>query len=90
MFLMLTGTRIGEAAGMCWPEIDLERKFARVLRVAIWDLRTKRPSLEERAKTDGSIRMLMLPEVPVEILLEMKRENGGKGGRSSLTIKASC
>lgn len=77
MFLVLTGTRIGEAAGMCWSEVDLERRHARVIRVVLWDHKTRRPVLEERAKTDGSIRILMLPEILVNILREMKHENDG-------------
>ncbi len=79
-FLMLTGCRVGEATGMCWSEIDLANRVARVVRVVVWDQRNKRPHMEERAKTDGSIRLVMLPEILVKILLEMKEEAVDKTG----------
>jgi integrase len=73
-YLVLTGCRVGEAAGLFWSEVDLDKKMARIMRVVVWDQNTKRPQLEERAKTDGSIRLIMLPEVLVSLLREMKRE----------------
>jgi integrase len=73
-FLVLTGARVGEAAGLKWEEVDLANRLARVVRVVSWDQRTKRPRLEERAKTDGSIRILMLPPVLVSLLQEMSAE----------------
>jgi hypothetical protein len=79
-FLLLTGCRVGEAAGLCWSEIDLERRIARVVRVAVWDHHSKQPHLEERAKTDGSIRIVILPELLVTLLREMKEEANGSSG----------
>lgn len=76
-FLVLTGARVGEAAGLKWSEVDLVNHMARVVRVVAWDQRTKHPRLEERTKTDGSVRILMLPPILVSLLEEMKREANG-------------
>jgi integrase len=79
-FMMLTGTRIGEACGLCWSEVNLEQRFARIVRVVAWDQNTKQPRLEERAKTDGSIRLVLLPDVVIEILKVMKSEAKSSSG----------
>lgn len=71
-FMMLTGTRIGEACGLCWSEVNLDQRFARIVRVVAWDQHTKHPRIEERAKTDGSIRLVILPDVLISMLREMK------------------
>lgn len=73
-FLMLTGARVGEAAGMKWSEVDLDQGIARVVRVVSWDQTNKHPSLAERTKTDGSVRILMLPPVLISLLREMREE----------------
>lgn len=78
-FMMLTGARVGEAAGLHWEEVDLTNRVARIVRIVAWNQQNKHPRLEERTKTDGSVRLLVLPEVLVKILEEMKKESGGKG-----------
>jgi site-specific recombinase XerD len=70
-FMMLTGCRIGEATGLLWQEINLDQSFARVVRVCSWDFHTKQPRLEERTKTDGSVRLLLLSEALKTLLREM-------------------
>lgn len=76
-FLVLTGARIGEACGMKWQEIDLDRGMARVVRIVAWNQQTKHPRLVERTKTDGSTRILMLPPVLIQLLREMREEAPG-------------
>ena len=79
-FMMLTGIRIGEACGLCWSEVNLDQRFARIVRVVSWDHHTKQPSLEERAKTDGSIRLILLPDILISILRQMKTDALDKNG----------
>ena len=73
-FLLLTGTRIGEACGLKWDTIDLEKGIARVIRRVRWDYWTKLPFLEEVTKTSQSARILVLPKKLQNILLEIKKE----------------
>ena len=79
VFMLLTGVRVSEGCGMCWDAIDLKEGIARVIRRVRWDRRTKHPHLEEAAKTKTSVRLLHLPDELIEVLTEMKKENGGEG-----------
>ena len=74
-FMLLTGARVGEACGLKWDAIDLEENIARVIRRVRWDQQTKRPFLEEVAKTTQSVRLLTLPERLHKILSEMKKKS---------------
>lgn len=76
-FLVLTGARVGEAAGLLWDVVDLDEKTARVCRRVHWDHWTRRPVLEETTKTEESLRTLMLPDELVALLREMKRSGLG-------------
>lgn len=78
-FMILTGARVGEACAMQWDVIDLEERTARVVRSVSWDHWTRRPSLLESTKTEGSVRTLNLPDELVELLKEMKNECQGIG-----------
>ncbi|MEQ1875661.1 MAG: site-specific integrase [Bdellovibrionia bacterium] len=78
-FMVLTGTRVGEACGLMWDQVNLEDRVARVIRVVNWDQRTKEPSIEECTKTEESVRILLLPQELVNILEEMKQESNGEG-----------
>ena len=78
-FMVLTGARVGEACGMLWSAMDLEQGKARVVRKIRWDHKTKRPSLEEDTKTSASVRLLILSDELIEILKQMKEENGDEG-----------
>ena len=72
-FMLLTGTRVGEACGLKWSAIDLEQGLIRIIRRVRWDHRTKHPFLEDVTKTSQSARLLMLPEKLKKVLLEMKK-----------------
>ena len=72
-FMLLTGTRVSEACGLKWSEVNLEKGFVRIIRRVRWDQRTKHPFLEETTKTAESARVLMLPERLKDILREMKQ-----------------
>ena len=72
-FMLLTGTRVGEACGLKWSAIDLEQGLIRIIRRVRWDQRTKHPFLEDVTKTSQSARLLMLPEKLKKVLLEMKK-----------------
>ena len=72
-FMLLTGTRVGEACGMKWSAIDLDRGVARIIRRVRWDQFTKFPFLEEITKTSQSTRIIVLPKKLTDILLEMKQ-----------------
>ena len=74
VFQLLTGSRIGEACGLQWSEIDLQQGTARVMRRVRWDQVSKKPFLEDVTKTDGSARLIMLPRGLIEILQEIKAE----------------
>ena len=73
-FMLLTGARVGEACGLKWDAIDLEKGFVRIIRRVRWDQKTKHPFLEDVTKTSQSARLLMLAEKLKNILREMKKE----------------
>ena len=73
-FMLLTGARVGEACGLKWDAVDLEKGFVRIVRRVRWDQKTKQAFLEDVTKTSQSARLLMLPGKLKNILLEMKKE----------------
>ena len=73
-FMVLTGARVSEACGMLWEAIDLKQGTARVVRRIRWDHYTRRPYLEDTAKTDASVRLLILSNELIDILKAMKEE----------------
>ena len=74
LFMVLTGARVGEACGLLWSEVDLERKFARIVRRTGWDFNNKKPYLEETTKTEASSRILILPNVLAKELKALKQD----------------
>lgn len=72
LFLLHTGARIGEAAGLCWDAVDLENGFVSVIRTVWWDRHTRKPSLQNQAKNDESIRIIPLAKPVLEMLRELK------------------
>ena len=72
-FMLLTGTRVGEACGLKWDAVNLDKGFVRIIRRVRWDQRTKRPFLEDVTKTSQSARLLMLPKQLKDMLLEIKK-----------------
>ena len=73
-FMLSTGTRVSEACGLIWEEIDLEEGMVRIIRRVRWDQKNKHPFLEDVTKTVQSAQLLMLPEGLKDILKEMKKE----------------
>ena len=78
-FIILTGTRVSEACGLCWDAVDLASGRARVIRTIRWDHHTRRPFLEVATKTEESVRMLPLARELILMLGEMRREAKGNG-----------
>ena len=72
-FMLLTGARVGEACGLKWSAVNLEKGFVRIIRRVRWDQRTKYPFLEEGTKTSESARVLMLPKKLKNILKDMRQ-----------------
>lgn len=73
-FMVLTGVRAGEACGLKWDAMDLERGTATIFRKAGWDKKTKRPYLEEKVKTEESSRILVLSKEVIKMLRGIKTE----------------
>ena len=78
-FMLLTGARVGEACGMLWSVVDFKQGTASVVRRIRWDHNTRRPHLEDTSKTEASVRLLLLSDELIEILKQMKEENGDEG-----------
>lgn len=68
-FMFYTGTRIGEAMGMLWTDIDLRKKEASVSKT--WDITARK--MADYPKTSSSVALLPMPNVLIE-LLERKYE----------------
>ena len=73
-FMVLTGVRVGEACGLKWDAIDLEKGLVNIFRIVGWDRLSKKPFLTERAKTKESLRTLVLPKELIRMLKEIKQE----------------
>ena len=73
-FMLLTGARVGEACGLKWDVIDLEKGLVRIIRRVRWDQKTNQPFLEDVTKTSQSTRLLVLPEKLKNIFREMRKE----------------
>ena len=80
-FMLLTGARVGEACGMLWEAVDLNRGIARVTRRVRWDHKTRKPYLENITKTKSSVRLLLLSSELVSLLRQLKQENKYKSKR---------
>ena len=74
-FMVLTGARVSEACGLMWQEVDLEKRFARIVRTTCWESSSKKPYLLETTKTNESARLLMLPQEFADLLKAMKEES---------------
>lgn len=76
-FMLGTGLRIGEALGVRWSDIDLERGTLRVERTVI---RVKGEGLRAKSlKTRSSARVLILPKWCVRLLRTRREEVAGDG-----------
>lgn len=78
-FMVSTGLRLGEAAGMHWDAIDLREGIASVVRTVAWDQDTREPYLQECAKTEESIRIVALAPPTLALLRKMRHESSGMG-----------
>jgi integrase len=78
-FMVLTGTRLGEACGICWDQVNLERRESYISRSLCWDHWTKKPYLVDTVKSDDSHRLVHLPDALIPMLKAMKLESGGQG-----------
>lgn len=78
-FMVLTATRVGEAAGLCWDTVDFDNKIVSIRRSVWWDHRTRRPNLQELTKTAESVRIIGLSPQVLEMLREMRQETSGDG-----------
>jgi integrase len=72
-FQCLTGVRIGEAMGLCWDSVDLDRRIARIHRTASEDPESKGTTIRPQVKTTASNRVVRLPEDLISILRLCKR-----------------
>lgn len=79
VFMVLTGTRLGEAGGLHWDCVDLERREVRISRTVAWDHWTKEPYMVDGAKNEDSIRCIPLTGMLVEMLTTMRQT--AKDGR---------
>ena len=79
LFMILTGCRLGEAAGLCWDAVTLEpnRSYVQIIRTITWDYSTKKPDIQENVKTSESFRTINLPTILVEELKKIKRVSIG-------------
>lgn len=75
-FMVLTGCRVGEATALSWDAVDLDRHLARIVRTTFWDHWTKQPKIVEATKTDESNRIVILPDMLVALLRELKAQSG--------------
>jgi integrase len=76
-FMLGTGLRIGEALGVCWPDVDLDLGTLSVERTVI---RVRGRGLQaKRLKTTSSARVLMLPDWCVRLLESRREQVGGDG-----------
>ncbi len=78
-FMVLTATRVGEAAGVCWDTVDFDNKIVSIRRSVWWDHLTRRPNLQELTKTAESVRIIGLSPPVLEMLREMRQESSGVG-----------
>lgn len=74
MLLLFTGLRVGEAVPLEWDDIDFEKKQIRITKSA--DLQSNTPIVKSGGKTTAATRLLPLPPILEECLLEWKKVQG--------------
>lgn len=74
--MVLTGLRLGEAAGLCWDAVDLDSPTPslRIVRTLAWHYKTKEPYLQDAAKTEDSIRVVSISGAVLRVLREVRSE----------------
>ncbi len=84
-FMVLTGTRVGEACGLMWDAVDLDNRIAHIHRTVTWCHYSKLPTLRGSTKTEDSNRIVKLPDELVQLLREWKL----KAGREPMVFPAA-
>ena len=56
MFMILTGTRLGEACGLCWDQVDLEKEQIYICRTLSWNQSSRKPYLVDNVKSEQAFR----------------------------------
>jgi integrase len=77
--MVLTGARVGEACGLMWDQVDFDAKLVRIVRRVFWDHKTKMPLLDDCAKTQESVRLMLLSQELQKILEQLRDESIGEG-----------
>lgn len=70
-----TGMRREEVLGLRWENVNLEKGYCEV-RCTVTYPDNNKPVVRERAKTESSIRTVILPKALVSILLPHRQESG--------------
>lgn len=78
-FMILTGTRVSEAAGLHWDVVDFDNEIASIVRTVWWDHHTKAPNIQTCAKNSESIRVVKLSEPVLKMLKAAKKEDPSDG-----------
>ncbi len=72
--LVLTGLRVGEAAGLLWSDVNLKKKYLNITKTLGWDYHTREPYISLSPKNFYSIRKIYLPNIIIKMFTEMKTE----------------
>ncbi|MDY2986471.1 MAG: tyrosine-type recombinase/integrase [Peptoniphilus sp.] len=73
VFMLATGLRIGEAAGLTWDMVDMTKKEITIKKIMI-EIRGN-PEFKEYPKTDAGLRTIPLNQKAYDILLERQKNN---------------
>jgi integrase len=79
-FQALTGTRIGEACGLMWDDVDLDNfrstKYptAFIHQIIWWEHKTRKPHLREGTKTDDPRHVALCPRL-IALLKDWKQKS---------------
>ena len=71
LLALLTGFRRGELAGLEWRDIDFEKNTISVNRSVVY--LGKYGTFEKEPKTQGSIRVVTVPQILIDTLIEYKK-----------------
>ncbi|MFK7827725.1 MAG: site-specific integrase [Oligoflexales bacterium] len=74
LFMILTGCRVGEAAGLCWDAVQLnaEKPFIKIIRTRNWIAKSGQEKIRSRVKTKNARRTINLPKILVGELKKIK------------------